>query len=174
MLNPWWLPLWKFYWNIRHRLNRRSHETNRVPDFALTSTKGKPYRLYDDLSNRVTLLWLTNFCESCLEKIPFLTELKATYGDRLNIFAISILRRDIRTPYEITQQHHPPFPILLDPDDWVEKKLGLPHPDTACPLYNFLVIDEKGKILYRTHLSAVDEHKVRQVIEQCFETMAQK
>ena len=166
MPRPWWLPLWKIYWNLRHRLTLKPPEANRVPDFALASTTGKPFRLYDALPNRTTLLWLTNFCESCLEKIPFLTELKETHGDRLNIFAISILRGDLETPYRMARQYSPPFPVLLDPNDWVENVLGLPHPDVACPLYNFLVIDGSGRIKYRAHLSAVSEQKVRDVIEK--------
>ncbi len=167
MPKPWWLPLWKIYWNLRHHFGQSSKKgPDTVPDFALLATDNKPHRLYDKLPGRVTLLWLTNFCESCLEKIPFLSDLKARHGDRLNIYAITILRNDDTTPRIMAKKYHPPFPILLDPDDWVENVLGLPHPDVACPLYNFLVIDESGRIKYRAHLSAVSEQSVREVIER--------
>lgn len=131
----------------------------RVPDFALSDCSGRTVKLSSAFPGRAAVLWLTNLCSSCEEKIGFLQRLHEAKGERVAIFAISTLGADRATPERILRAHRLTFPLLLDPDDWVAKKLKLEHPAGACPMYNLLVLDRIGRVVFRHHLSAVSEEK---------------
>ncbi|MFY9269965.1 MAG: redoxin domain-containing protein [Candidatus Manganitrophaceae bacterium] len=128
---------------------------DRAPDFTLQDLSGRSFTLSGIFPEKAAVLWLTNLCSSCEERIPLLQWVYEANRDRLEIFAISTLGEDRATPERILRTHRMTFPLLLDPGDWVGKTLGLPHPIGACPLYNLLVLDSSGVIRFKSHLSAV-------------------
>lgn len=162
MAKPWWLPFWKIAWHIRNLGQKPSRSLNapETPDFVLRDLNHKTWRLYDFIGRRPVVLWMTNLCESCLEKFTLMNDLVDKYEAQVRFFAISLLRGNEEIPKNISTELHPKFPILLDPEDWVENQLGLPHPDQACPMFNFLVFDRIGHIYFKAHLSAVSEQKI--------------
>lgn len=105
------------------------------------------------------MLWLTNLCEGCEEKIGLLQGLHESRHEALCIFAISTLGTDRETPGRILRAHRMTFPLLLDPEDWVGRQLKLEHPAGACPMYNLLIVDQAGRVRFRHHLSAIGDEK---------------
>lgn len=129
----------------------------RTPDFKLQDLSGRSFTLSDSFPKKAVVLWLTNLCSSCEERILLLQRVYEANQDRLEIFAISTLGEDRATPERMLRTHRMTFPLLLDIDDWVGKRLGLPHPPGACPLYNLLVLNSSGIIRFKSHLSAIGD-----------------
>jgi|GEM_PF-2986674 len=152
---------WKIFIRIRWFLGlSRKQEAEigaRTPDFRLQDLSGRSFTLSDSFPNKAVVLWLTNLCSSCEERIPLLERIYEANRDRLEIFALSTLGKDHATPERILRTHRMTFPFLLDPDDWVGKTLGLPHPIGTCPLYNLLILDSSGVIRFKSHLSAIGD-----------------
>ena len=130
-----------------------------VPDFTLSDLTGKDLTLSTSFSEKAVVLWLTNLCSSCEERIPLLQKVYGGNRGRLEIIAISTLGNDRETPHRILRTHRIDFPLLLDPEDWVGKVLGFEHPPGACPLYNLLILDHSGRITLKHHLSAIKDDK---------------
>lgn len=130
-------------------------------DFTLKDIQGRSHTLSAPGSNQYTLLWFTNLCEDCRSKIPLLNELQREAGDQFRILAVSILNVDSPLPNEVSKSCV--FPILLDPEDVVGKRLGLPHPPETCPLHNLFILDARGRIVLRHHLSALTPVAFRKI-----------
>ena len=152
-----WKILIRLRWFLRFSRKGGAEIGGRVPDFRLKDLSGRSYTLFENFPNKGAVLWLTNLCSSCEERIPLLERIYQASRDRLEIFAISTLGEDRATPERILRTHRMTFPLLLDPGDWVGKVLGLPHPVGACPLYNLLVLDTAGVIRFKSHLSAIGD-----------------
>lgn len=163
--NLFWRPIWR----IKTLFAKKGLEIGQVlPDFCLNDLSGKRYNLSDSFPRKGVLLWLTNLCSSCEEKIQFLEHLREQYEAKVAILAISTLGKDFEMPRRILQKHRFNFPLLLDPEDWVGRVLGFSHPEGACPLFNLLVLDRYGRVAFRAHLSAVKEEKIEKVIQLCY------
>ena len=154
---------WKAFvytrWLLDAFKKRRVEIGERVPDFTLYDLYGQPVTLSDIVAKKAVVLWLTNLCSSCEERIDFLQRVYGQYRDRLEILAISTLGQDRATPERILRDHRFEFPLLLDPEDWVGKVLGLEHAEAACPLYNLLIVDRSGRVRFKSHLSAISDAK---------------
>ena len=146
--------LWRLLWPLRARLSRGLAVGAVFPDFTLRDPGGKAHRLSDTEAG-LTALWFTNFCEDCRSRIPLLRELEG----RARVLAVSILPAD--DPLALAQAPRCGFPVLLDPEDVVGRRLGLAHPPGTCPIHNFFVVDSAGRILLKHHLSAFSPEKFR-------------
>ena len=80
---------------------------------------------------------------------------------RVRVLAVSLLPVDDPLPLESAPACG--FPVLLDPEGLVGRRLGLAHPPGACPLHNFFVVDAAGRILLKHHLSAFSPEGFRAV-----------
>lgn len=160
---------WKIVIKTRWRLPQGRRERDviggRIPDFTLRDLSGRPFTLSKTFPKKGAVLWLTNLCPTCEERITLLQEVYQTRHDHLEIFAVSTLGEDRTTPERILQTHKIDFPLLLDPNDWVGTILGFPHPHGACPLYNLLLFDRSGTVRLRSHLSAIKEEDFLKAIE---------
>jgi peroxiredoxin len=130
-------------------------------DFTLKDADGREFTLSDNPGGKRTVLWLTNLCEDCRAKVPLLEELRREAGERFRVLAVSLLGDDAALPREVSAQGG--FPILLDPEDIVAHKLGLPHPAGTCPLHNLYILEKDGRIAYRHHLSALKPETFRAI-----------
>jgi peroxiredoxin len=152
-------------WHLPRRHSKGALIGERAPDFTLRDLSGRPYTLSETFPQKGAVLWLTNLCPSCEERIPLLQKIYKADRDHLEIFAVSTLGKDRTTPERILQTHRIDFPLLLDPEDWVGTVLGFPHPQGACPLYNLLLLDRFGTVRLRSHLSAIKEEDFLKAIE---------
>lgn len=154
---------WKAFINTRwlfHSFGEKAIETgDGIPDFTLLDLHGRPVTLSQAFPKKAVILWLTNLCSSCEERIGFLQRVYEENRDGLEIIAISTLGDDRETPERILGAHRIDFPLLLDPEDWIGRILKFEHPGNACPLYNLLILDRFGKVRLKNHLSAIGDAK---------------
>lgn len=152
---------WRMTWPWRAKLQENRGPGSVMPDFELQGVDGRRYRLSDDGGKR-TLLWFTNLCDGCQKRAPLLNELLEKAGSILRVLAVNIL------PEEDTARRLSPtlkFPILLDPEDIVQKRLGIAHPPGTCPLRNLYVIAPGRTVLLKHHLSALKPGEVGRIAE---------
>lgn len=136
----------------------------RIPDFTLSDISGHTHTLSKVFPKKAAVLWLTNLCAGCEERISLLQGIHESDHERLAIFAVSTLGDDRLTPERILRGHRMTFPLLLDPEDWVGKELKLEHPSGACPRYNLLILDRTGRVAFRHHLSAIGDEKFHEAL----------
>jgi peroxiredoxin len=140
---------------LRARLSRGLRVGSTFPDFVLRDTGGAGHRLSDVKPGTLTVLWFTNFCADCRAQTPSLREAAA----EARVLAVSILPAGDPLPLRLAPTLG--FPLLLDPEDIVSRRLGLAHPPGACPMHNLFVVDAAGAILFKHHLSALGPEKFR-------------
>ncbi len=138
------------------------------PEFELADLEGRLHRLSDAVPGRAALLWLTNLCEGCQARFPFVNRLAHRQVDRLAVWAISVLGDDRATPTRVRRDLRPSFPILLDPLDWVGRELWLSHAGTACPMTNALLVAPDGRVAWRGHLSAARDAAIEKAVRATY------
>lgn len=162
-LSPITRVFWKGFIHTRwlfHSFGKKAIEAGEgIPDFTLRDLYGRPVTLSHAFPKKAVVLWLTNLCSSCEERIGLLQTVYEENQDRLEIIAISTLGDDRDTPERILRAHRMDFPLLLDPEDWVGRILEFEHPGNACPLYNLLILDRSGRVRLKNHLSAIGDAK---------------
>jgi peroxiredoxin len=146
--------LWRLTWPVRAWFHKGLEPGSVFPDFALRDTRGSLHRLSEGAGAALTVLWFTNLCEDCRGRIPLLEDLVRQAGGRVRVLALSILAPD--DPLHAQVAPRCPFPLLLDPEDVVGRRLGLAHPPGACPLLNLYILTASGRVLFRHHLSALE------------------
>lgn len=149
------------FWRTLQRLRQRPFSGWKVgdffPSFSLKDLAGVLHRISFPTDADFTVLWFTNLCDDCRERAGLLDEISRETSDRFSVAAVSLLSepetRRLAGPWE--------FPILLDPEDVVAKRLRLPHPPATCPLNNLFFLDKTGRIVFRHHLSALKPDEFR-------------
>lgn len=165
-IHPFTMRVWRWFWRARARVSPPKIEIGAsLPDFYLGDLHGQHHRLSKSFPQKGVVLWMTNLCTECEKKVPLLNQMSRLYREKVDIFAVSVLGEDVDTPRGVAERQQPVFPMLLDPQDWVGHGLGFEHPGGACPMFNLLVLNREGKIVFRTHLSAVKEEKLEEVIK---------
>src|SRR3989338_4725491 len=86
-----------------------------APDFSLLDFQGKKFTLSDELKNsKAILLWFTNLCKGCLEKIPEMEKMKNLYKERgIEFVAISVLGKDRKTVQDVISKKEVSFRFLF-------------------------------------------------------------
>lgn len=156
---------WRFWWRLKAAVSGPAVASGRFPEFALRDTAGRTHAL---AAGRPAVLWFTNLCEDCLTRIPVLEDLRRSRGDEVQVLAVSVLGEERRLPEKA--QALCGFPILLDPDDFTARRLGLEHPPAACPLRNLFVLDGSLRIVFQHHLSALDPAKLSAALDLTYRT----
>ncbi len=151
--------LWRLFWPLLSRFEGGLEVGDVFPDFTLRDTEGRAHSPYDGRRQPRTALWFTNLCEDCRARLPWLEELRQGAGERFRILAVSLLGSEESLPRQTAARCG--FPVLLDPEDQVGKRLGLEHPPETCPIHNFFVLDESGRVLFKHHLSALKPEAFR-------------
>lgn len=146
--------LWRLGWKLRAWRTGGMQVGQIFPDFSLRDISGREHRLSESSRDQKTVLWFTNLCEDCRSKIPLLEDLRQQAGDHFRILAISLLSADAQLAIETARTCG--FPVLLDPEDIVTRRLGLAHPPETCPIHNLFIVNSQGVILFRHHLSALN------------------
>lgn len=147
------LALWRLLWPSRSARAKTLAPGDRFPDFTLSDVDGRPFTLSVNPDGKATVLWLTNLCEDCRARVPLLAELAREAPGRFRVAGVSLLGEERELPRRVAEEGG--FPVLLDPQDIVARDFGMPHPSGACPLHNLYVLDEKQRVVFRHHLSAL-------------------
>lgn len=152
---------WKLAWPWRAAMDKARPPGAVLPDFELADGGGRRHRLSDD-GGRRTLLWLTNLCDGCQARAPLLNELAERHGPLVRVLAVNLLAEE-ETARKVAPKLR--FPLLLDPEDVVQRVLGIPHPPGSCPLHNLYLLAPGRAVLWRGHLSAMKPAAVSALAE---------
>lgn len=154
-------PLFHYFWRLGWKWRSRKAADLQVgevfPNFVLHDLTGRAFDLSRTFPAKGAVLWFTNLCDDCRNRAILLEEICREAGDHYDVAAVSLLSepetRRLADPWA--------FPVLLDPEDVVAKRLGLPHPPATCPLNNLFIVDKTGRVVFRHHLSAVNPDDFR-------------
>lgn len=141
-------------------------EIKKLQDITFRTQTGEPLNYYSKTKDKIAIIWMTNLCETCQEEIEGLEKLFHKYKNDIVILAISILGNDVESVRKVKTRHNFSFPLLLDPNDQVEKKWGYKHYLGLCPLKNTLIQNREGTIVYEKHLSTVSEQEFEEKLLQ--------
>jgi thiol-disulfide isomerase/thioredoxin len=87
-----------------------------TPAAALQDLDGDPVQLLDYIGEGPTLIefWAV-WCENCEALQPQLDQIRATYGDRLNVVAVAVaVAQSLRRVRRHVEEHDPDYPYLWD------------------------------------------------------------
>ena len=87
-----------------------------APAAALQDLDGDPVQLLDYVGEEPTLIefWAV-WCENCEALQPQLDEIRATYGDRMNVVAVAVaVAQSLRRVRRHVEEHDPGYPYLWD------------------------------------------------------------
>ncbi|MBI2069609.1 MAG: redoxin domain-containing protein [Elusimicrobia bacterium] len=153
---------------LKEKWSRKAGDiVGKAPEMMFRELSGRIVFLSDILCRKKgAVLWMTNLCSTCQEKIPLAEKINRLHGERVAVAAISVLGRDVETPQMIARRFNPTFILLTDPEDEIGRRLGYAHPNDACPLRNLLIVDSSRRIRFKHHLSAVSEDHLMRAIEE--------
>ncbi len=135
-----------------------------APDFSLPNlSTDKMEHLKDYLGKPVILFFIQSACYSCLQEAKALQELKAKYGDRINVIAVGVDLLGKPMLVSWAAHNNINYPVLLDPIFSVPEKYGFSFTPSS------VVIDKEGKIFfihagYRPADAKVFEDKVVELL----------
>lgn len=141
-------------------------EIKKLPNINFKTYSGGSLNFYSETEDKIAIVWMTNLCEVCQEEIEGLEKLSRKYKNDIVILAISILDNDVETVKQVQNQHNFSFPLLLDPNNQIEKKWGYKHYFGLCPLNNTFIQNREGVIVYEKHLSTVSEQEFEEILLQ--------
>ena len=134
---------------------------DRAPDFSLLDFKGGKFNLAKFLKKNVVLLWFTNLCPGCQEKMSTVENLKRIYEKKgVEIAAVSVLGDDRKTVENTVHEKKLTLKFLYDPKGVASEKFGGTYTPGTCPAKNIYIIGRDGKLAFKDHLPGVDEEEI--------------
>lgn len=137
-------------------------EGDKAPDFTLAAADGRTVTLADAVSESDgVVLWFTNLCPGCREKMPLVQRIYLDYGGSVEVLAVSQLGAEAGPVRELIEEYKLTFPFLLDPEGEVTRLYGNEYVPGSCPLSNIFFIDDAGIIKGVTHYPGLFETELK-------------
>lgn len=115
--------------------------TPEVLEFELKDLSGKTVRLSDFRGKVVLLDFWATWCGPCEETVPWLGKLQERYGPRgFTVLGLSVDDYPEDVPLFVGE-HGIRYPVLLDPDKKVFRRLGVPGVPAT------FLVDRDGRIV---------------------------
>jgi thiol-disulfide isomerase/thioredoxin len=115
-----------------------------APAAALQDLDGEPVQLLDYIGERPTLIefWAI-WCENCEALQPQLDQIRATYGDRLNVVAVSVaVAQSLRRVRRHVEEHEPGYPYLWDDQGAAVRAYEVPTTSVV------VIVGADGQVVY--------------------------
>jgi len=110
-----------------------------APDFELKDLQGRKFKLSEQRGKRpVLLMFTTTWCPWCVEKIPDLKEIHATYSKKGLVMVNIDIQESQHKVSRFADRHKLPYPVLLDETAEVAERYGVQGVPTM------VLIDRKG------------------------------
>ena len=134
---------------------------NMAPDFSLKDFQGKQFSLSSFKNHKSVILWFTNLCGGCQDKLAFIEKLNNEYsGKNIEVVAVSQLGKDRKTVEDIIRKYKLTTRFLYDPHGEATEKFTGKYVPNSCPLRNIFFIDKSGKIIHSTHFPGISEEDI--------------
>lgn len=134
-----------------------------APDFELTGSDGKTYKLSDYKDKRVVVQWVNKDCPVCNSKAATTKANAEKYAAKGVVWlgVDSTWGRTAEQANEYIKKTQFPFPTLLDKDGKVGHLYGA---KTTPPIF----IIDKGKLVY---MGAIDDKKDRSYVQEALDAV---
>jgi len=118
--------------------------TDKAPDFILTDTNGKTFRLSDYRGKKpVMIIFSTTWCPTCISEVPYFRSLYSKYSNQgLEIVNVDVQESKAKAT-KFSTRHNLPYRVLLDESGLVSGVYGV----RGVP--SLIMVDKKGFILCR-------------------------
>jgi peroxiredoxin len=141
-----------------------SSDPRMAPNFTLPSLA--QISLEDFLASKAVVLWFTNLCGGCQAGMARLDELRETFGDSVEVVAISVLGEDEKTVRDAIAKLDVGFPFLIDADGMVTKLYSGGYVPNSCPVNNIFFIDRKGTIVETSHYPGLPQDDLEEHVRK--------
>ena len=115
----------------------------KAPDIKVKNTSGETISLDKPMKPILVNFWATS-CPSCIKKMPHLAEMKQSFGDRVEIVAVSMNYDPVDQVEKFIKANPYPFTFIMDTDGKIAKAFG----DILLTPTSFLIAPN-GKIVYK-------------------------
>lgn len=157
-MNPIQNALFQLGFRLKRLFGVKEDSRDAVPEMTFKDADRRDVSLSSLLEGKLGgILWLTNLCEDCQNRMEFLETIHKDVRDKLTVVAVSVLGDERKLAAEMRTKKAFTYPLLEDPADEIGNVLKFPHPAGACPMYNLLLFGPDRIIRFRTHLSAVKD-----------------
>jgi thiol-disulfide isomerase/thioredoxin len=115
-----------------------------APAAAVQDLDGNPVELLDYIGERPTLIefWAI-WCENCEALQPQLEQIRATYGDRLNVVAVAVaVAQSLRRVRRHVEEHEPGYPYLWDDRGTAVRAYEVPSTSVV------VIVGADGRVAY--------------------------
>lgn len=137
-----------------------------APEFSLPNlSTDKMEHLKDYMGKPTVLFFIQSACYSCLQEAKALQELKAKYGESINVIAVGVDLLGKPMLVSWAAHNNINYPVLLDPIFSVPEKYGFSYTPSS------VIIDKEGKISfihagYRPADAKLFEEKIKEQLEK--------
>lgn len=138
---------------------------DKAPEFSLPNlSTDKMEHFKDYLGKPIVLFFIQSACYSCLQEAKALQELKAKYGDKLNVLAVGVDLLGKPMLVSWAAHNNINYPVLLDPIFSVPEKYGFSFTPSS------VIIDKAGLVAFihagfRPNDINIIEDKVKELLE---------
>ena len=116
---------------------------DKAPEFSLPNlSTDKMENLKDYFGKPIILFFIQSACYSCLQEAKALQELKARYGDKVNVIAVGVDLLGKPMLVSWAAHNNINYPVLLDPIFSVPEKYGFSFTPSS------VIIDKEGFISF--------------------------
>lgn len=129
-----------------------------APDFTLSDTSGKNYKLTDFKGKPTLIVFEATWCTYCHQQNDDVERLKKDVGDKMNVVSVD-LREDVGTVLNAWQQRKNSRLVLVDSDGQVGTTYGV----TSTPTNIFLNSDSS---VYFKHPGLMGYDQMKQAFNQ--------
>lgn len=127
-----------------------------APDFTITETSGKVYKLSDLRGHVVMLQFTASWCSVCRKEMPHIENELWQPGKSLGLKVIGINRDEpLEKAIEFKQQTGVSYPMALDPGAEIFGIFALKQSGVT----RNVVVDRTGRILFLSRLFRMDEFR---------------
>jgi len=120
--------------------------SRRAPGFSLPDITGKQFDLADYRGKIVLLDIIQTTCPRCIELTKSLDQVKAKYGDRVQVLTVVTLPDTLPKVQAFASQYKVTNPILLDCGQMIGSYLNVTPKNPAVHFPHLIVIDKNGLI----------------------------
>jgi peroxiredoxin len=144
------------------------HKGLSAPPFTLRNLEGKTFELKDYLGKYATIIWFTDFCDTCRAGFPQLASLWGQYEALgVRIVAVSTRGEANADVQKILAGQEIPFPILVDQQGEVTVKYAGNFIAGTCPVNNLFVIDRSGSVRLVRHFPGTPPEVLKEELKNC-------
>ena len=116
---------------------------DKAPEFSLPNlSTDKMENLKDYFGKPIILFFIQSACYSCLQEAKALQELKARYGDKVNVIAVGVDLLGKPMLVSWAAHNNINYPVLLDPIFSVPEKYGFSFTPSS------VIIDKEGFVSF--------------------------